>query len=581
MAASTSPRAFAPYWRAGAWSPLMLARRMVAAAAQPRRSSEAAGEQPDVASPATAAAPGGTQPQDRTDRSRGRRLVGAWPLLAVLAVQAALSLRLLRADTASQDEALYLHAGHLEWAHWLHGVSIPPFASYFSGAPVIYPPVGAVADSLGGLAGARILSLVFMLAATALLWGVAGRLFGRQAAFFAAALFALLGTTLHLGAFATYDAMAVFLVALASWCVIRADDRGPATGWMVAAAVALALANAAAYSSALFDLVVALLALLTAPRASGGLLAARRVATLLIVTAVLLAAGLLIGGNNYRDGVRLTILTAVPGSASPASVLANSFFWAGLLLVLALCGVVFSWVGKRSVAQTVLLAVLFAAAVIGPLEQAHLHTQASLYRHIGLGSWFAAIAAGYAVDRFIAAAQAGQTRTLTVGACVVALVFPAGVAFSQSWSLSTNWANASSFIAIFRPLADHSTGPILVEDPSIAEYYSPAGAQWQRWSSTRNIVLPAGVNTGNPASAGGLTGAGQPSIYARYIRAGYFSLVALNYTDTTTLDLQITADLKRNPHYRQIQVVPYGIEIPPIGKGTYVIWQYEPARLAG
>ena len=47
---------------------------------------------------------------------------GAWPLLAVLAVQAALSLRLLRADTASQSEALYLLAGHLEWAHWLHGV---------------------------------------------------------------------------------------------------------------------------------------------------------------------------------------------------------------------------------------------------------------------------------------------------------------------------------------------------------------------------------------------------------------------------------------------------------------------------
>lgn len=554
---------------------------MVAAAAQPRRSAETAGEQPDVVSPATAAAPGGTQPEDRADLSRGRRLVGAWPLLVVLAVQAALSLRLVRADTASQDEALYLHAGHLEWAHWLHGVPIPPFATYFSGAPVIYPPVGAVADSLGGLAGARILSLVFMLAATALLWGVTGRLFGRQAAFFAAALFALLGTTLHLGAFATYDAMAVFLVALAAWCVVRADGRGPATGWMVAAAVALALANAASYSSALFDLVVALLALLTAPRASGGLLAARRVATLLIVTAALLAAGLLVGGDNYRDGVRLTILTAVPGSASPASVLANSFYWAGLLLVLALCGVVFSWAGKQPVTQTVLLAVLFVAAVIGPLEQAHLHTQASLYRHIGLGAWFAAIAAGYAVHRFIAAAQAGQTRTLTTGACVVALVFPAGVAFSQSWSLSTNWANASSFIAIFRPLADHSTGPILVEDPSVAEYYSLAGAQWQRWSSTRNIVLPDGINTGNPSSSGGLTGAGEPSIYARYIRADYFSLVALNYTDTTTLDLQITADLKRNPHYRKIQVVPYGIEIPPIGKGTYVIWQYEPARSAG
>ena len=93
---------------------------------------------------------------------------------------------------------------------------------------------------------------------------------------------------------------------------------------------------------------------------------------------------------------------------------------------------------------------------------------------------------------------------------MVALVFPAGVAFSQSWSLFTNWANASSFIAIFRPLADHGAGPMLVEDPSIAEYYLPAGAQWQRWSSTRNIVLTGGT-TGNPAPAAGLTGRASPA----------------------------------------------------------------------
>jgi len=50
-------------------------------------------------------------------RSFRRRAAGGWPLLAVLAVQAALSLRLLRADTASLSEAQYLNAGHLEWAH--------------------------------------------------------------------------------------------------------------------------------------------------------------------------------------------------------------------------------------------------------------------------------------------------------------------------------------------------------------------------------------------------------------------------------------------------------------------------------
>lgn len=70
---------------------------------------------------------------------------------------------------------------------------------------MIYPPLGALADSIGGLAGARILSLAFMLGATFLLWATTSRLFGKRAGFFAAALWALLGPTLKLGAFATFD----------------------------------------------------------------------------------------------------------------------------------------------------------------------------------------------------------------------------------------------------------------------------------------------------------------------------------------------------------------------------------------
>jgi 4-amino-4-deoxy-L-arabinose transferase-like glycosyltransferase len=502
-------------------------------------------------------------------------MVAAWPLLAVLVVQTALSVRLLRADTAFQDEALYLWAGHLQWSHWLHGTSVPPFPYYFSGAPVIYPPLGALADSIGGLAATRALSLVFMLGSTALLWGTAGRLFGRRAAFFAAALFAVLGPTLHLGAFATYDAMALFLVALATWFVVRAGDRGEAAGWMIAVGAALALANAAAYSSALFDVFVIAVAVLVVWPAAGGRVAARRAATVLIVTAALLIAGLLVGGGNYLSGFERTTLARVPGSESPLSVLASSWSWSGLIVALAVCGVIISWAGRGGRARTLLLAVLALAAVAGPLEQARLHTAASLNKHVGLGAWFAAIAAGYAVDRFIAAAPAGRAQTLTTGACVVALTFPAVLGASQSWQFSTSWPNATSFIEVFHPLANHNTGPMLVEDPSIAEYYLHAD-NWRRWSSTRNIVLPSGASTGHPTSQG-IVGAGNPASFARYIAEGYFSLVALNFADTSPLDHAIAADLRQH-HYKVIQVVPYGIEVPPLGQGTYVIYRYEPGR---
>ena len=507
--------------------------------------------------------------------ARGRRLLGLWPLLVVLAVQAGLSLRLLKADTASQSEAVYLRAGHLVWANWLHGSPIPPFPKYFSGAPVIYPPIGAVADSIGGLAGARVLSLAFMLGATILLWSTAGRLFGRRAACFASALFALTGTTLHLGAFATYDAMSVFLIALAAWCVIRPGARGPATGWMLAGAAVLALANVTAYTTLLSDPIIVALALLTSPWTSRGLLAARRAGTVLAGTAALLGLVVAADRADHLGGFERTMVSRVAGSASAQSVLGQSWYWAGLLLLLAVSGVVISVATRQAAAQSVLLVFLTAALVFGPLEQAHLHTVATLNHHVGLGAWFAAIAAGYAVDRLIAAAPAGQSRTVTCGACVIALVFPAYLGIVQSKAFSSDWPNTSDFLAVFGPLAEHSNGPLLVENPAVAEYYLPAGAQWQRWSSTRNIILPTGTYTGGPGPGASVTGAGNAPVYANYIARGYFSLVALNFTDTTELDRQISADLRRNPHYHVIQVVPYGMELPPVGQGNYVIWQYQ------
>jgi hypothetical protein len=343
---------------------------------------------------------------------------------------------------------------------------------------------------------------------------------------------------------------------------------------MVAAGAALAVATAAAYSRALFDLVVLAVAVLTA-LPYGRRIAARRGVTLAIVVAALLTAGLLIGGDSYVSGIERTTLASVAGTAPPLSVLADFWSWAGILVVLAGCGVVASWVRRQGLALTLLLAVLTAAAVLGPLEQARMHTADSLNKHVGLGAWFAAIAAGYAVDRLIAAAPAVRMRALTCGACVVALAFPASLGATQSRVFATSWPNSASFTAILRSLADNSGGRLLVEDPSIAEYYLSAGSQWQRWSSTRNIVTPSGTSTGHPSLTAGVVGAGNPAAYARYIAKGYFSIVALNFADTTALDHSIRTDLSGNRNYHIVQVIPYGIEVPPLGMGTYVIWRYE------
>ncbi len=77
-----------------------------------------------------------------------------WPIAVICAVQAALSLALVWSNTAYIDEADYLWVGRLEIAHWLHGTSWPSLYAYrtLPGSPVLYPPLGALANNIGGLA---------------------------------------------------------------------------------------------------------------------------------------------------------------------------------------------------------------------------------------------------------------------------------------------------------------------------------------------------------------------------------------------------------------------------------------------
>src|SRR5262249_61791321 len=123
-----------------------------------------------------------------------------------------------------------------------------------SGAPVLGQALAAIASRIGGLTAGRLLSLAFMLACTALLYAAAAQLFGRRAALLAAALFASLGVTQFLSAFATYDAMALFLLALACYLVVsRGYEDGSLPSAVYAsvfAPAALVLANAAKYATA-------------------------------------------------------------------------------------------------------------------------------------------------------------------------------------------------------------------------------------------------------------------------------------------------------------------------------------------
>jgi Dolichyl-phosphate-mannose-protein mannosyltransferase len=462
----------------------------------------------------------------------GRLVATRWPLIAVLAVQAILSLRLIWTNTAFQDEGLYLRAGHLEWARWLHQAAIPDFPSYFSGAPVIYPPLGAVADSLGGLAAARVLSLGFMLVVTSLLWATAGRLYGRRAALLAAGLFATLVGTQFLGAFATYDAMALFLLALVAWLGVRAADCPfrTRTTLLVAAGVILAAANATKYATALFTPVVLAVVSLAVWRRREGIAWLVAMVTLFCSWIALVWVAIALGGRDYWEGVTASTLARPQADVPAAAVLRSAYIWTSLILLLAVLGVVLA--ARAEGRGKLLPAVLTAAALLAPAGQARLHTTVGLQKHVVFGAWFAAIAAGYAMAR-LSRVDPGHGW-----AAVMALPIAASTLFGslgQASGLYKVWPNAADVVGVLSSAVRSHPGPYLAEDYDVEAYYLRAEVPWPRWSNTYYFRYQ-----GEPSGA--------PS-YAAAISRHYFALVILDFGDTAATDVQVTADMRRAGGY--------------------------------
>lgn len=493
------------------------------------------------------------------------------PLL-ILGVQTGLALRLVWSNTAYGDEGLYLRAGHLEIAHILHGTQIPVFSSYFSGAPVIYPIIGALANNLGGLTGARILSMCFMLGATVLLWAITRRLYGELAAFFAAAMWALLGPTLFLSAYATFDAMSVFLLVLAAWLATARRASGNAAIMMVAAGATLTLANFTTYSTIIFDPVVVLLAILSARPQLDGKTAVRRGLLLGAVTSIAIYSTLLFAGSSYLQGVRLTVLARSIGTDKPSTVLIDALLWTGVVAVIAVAGVILAAMYRKT-ADLWLLGLLAAAVLLVPLEQAHIHTTTSLQKHVDIGAWFAAIAAGYALSKLVTVWRSRVVRTFIVTIVLGGVTLMGVTGFTQAKMLFGQWPNSTSFVATMRPLVASTHGPILIESSQTLAYYLPSvGYDWQRWSDTYSAYLPSGVAVGYYPGKSNV--GGNPSVFEALIKHGYFSLIELDDSFNYGFDQTISAYLEHDSNYRVVARVSFG-------SATYPVWKYVGPKVGG
>jgi hypothetical protein len=492
--------------------------------------------------------------------ARARLLAAPWGLFAVLTGQGFLSARLMHLNSAFLDEATYIYAGHQQWNHWLHGAPIDQYQTYFSGAPVLYPPLAAVADSLGGLTGARILSLVFMLGATTLLYASARLLYGTLTATLAAAFFVSLGSTQFLGAFATYDAMAIFLLAVAATCAIHAAKRPESTRLWLLGAVAMTLANATKYSSILWDPIVITLAGLCAYKALGLKAAVRRSAGFAAVSLALSGILLALGGALYVVGINYTTFQRADGTETAMQVLGDAWDWIGVLIAVAAIGVI---AAGRDRVNRIVLAVLLFAGLLAPLNQARIHTSISLQKHVDFGAWFMAVAAAYGAAwlwRVLKDRRAARWAAAVVAAGAVALVFDASASYAEVFY--ANWPNSARLDTALAPLIHPGGGQYLAEDPDVIEYYMGDRATWQQWDDTWYFTYT------DPATGERLSGR---TAMLTAIREGYFRLIILDFGATPALDHQIVGALDASGRYRYLEDEPYdGRE-----RGQYTIWTLE------
>ena len=421
------------------------------------------------------------------------------PLTFILTLQACLSLSLVWSNTAFGDEADYLWLGRLLIAHWLHGTSWPSqYAdTVLSGSPLIFPPLGAIANAIGGLAGARILSLIFMLGATALLYSVAHSLFDRWVALCSAVIWVVSEPTIKL-AFATYDPLSVFFIALTAWLIVQVAARKYRGEFILLAALSLGLANATTYSAVVIDPVVFVFAFLVWRMRIG-----RRGAWLflpwMLVAAAMAFAVVMTVGHSWAGIMTTVVSRSLADKQAMLLVLGDVWAYSGFALVLGIVGIVLAYGERRAVSRRFALVVLLGlSSLVVPLAQLHEQTATSLDKHLAFGLWFASMSAGYAAAVGIRAISSRTTRVTSVAACAVAVFYPANMAWQSAWLNFHGWANSSSFVTAISPVLAGTRGDFYTTGGvHIAEYYTPQGRQWDRWS---DIGIPMLTTAGVPSA---------------------------------------------------------------------------------
>lgn len=506
------------------------------------------------------------QEKARRTRPRGvRRLLPYLPLLPILAVQGLLAVRLMSGRSASVEEASDLFAGHMEIGHLLHGTSVSNYPTFFSGAPTLYPVLGALADAAHGLLAARCLSLVCMLLATTAVYKTGRRIYGVPTAIAAAALFSVLGPTLHLSSYATFDAPALCLLAWSLYFTVsfaHGDSRNAliyAVGLMVAA-------DCVKYAVLLWNpLIIALVAVCGPGLEAWKVSRSWNLQRFALLAATVLGVALLAGREPYFTGLTRTAKLTVDSNLLRGGVLTDVSHWDGLLLVLAFAGVLTLIPAARrdrAGAGPLLGAgvLLLIGGLIAPLYQLAINSNLSLDKQTDIGAAFAAVPAGWLLARLARSAHRPHAVTAAVTAVfALAVSVPAGIAgVAQATALANAWPNSTEMTTVLRPLVSHGPHNYLVEDATVAAYAMGGKAvNWTQWHDTAACTWSNGSETLRGAAA-----------CSAAIEANYYSVIVLDYAETPKIDAVIFPVISRSGYRLQGS---YTVATS-LGPHTYSVW---------
>jgi hypothetical protein len=505
--------------------------------------------------------------------------LAALPLLAVLGVQAALSARLLPVfPAASGDESLYIYAGHQEIYELFHGGGSPYYEDWFSGSPVIYPVLAAMADHVGGLLLVRVMSMAFMLTATALLYATTRRLFGYWPGVSAAGLFTALGITQGLGVLATYDAMSLALMAFGAYSAVRASGEGGAR-WLLIVPAALLAANITSYATVLFDPVVIVLAALML-HGAGWRRMLQRAASLAAATTTALALTAALAGTAYVHGAAFTTFSRSTGlageefgwpAATPLAGAQLSWSAFGLVACLGFAALAVAPLVERHRSLPPLLALLGLFAVAGTLvtiENMKISSPISLAKHDDFGAWFACVAAGYALGRGAEVARAWYGKVPVIAVALTAAVL-AGALYANQANISDGITSATLSVHARQEQAATAAKMRTFSDlkpylrlSSRGRRYLLAGTlnaqliyndhldlHWWQYANDSYIKYPVPGLGGNAAGTSKGVYLSGAAGYSAAVRAHWFALISLigNYHNAN--DAAILAVIRSTPGY--------------------------------